>query len=317
MRKLNVRFENTNSKINYLRVILTHACNLNCQGCHGEGQSEHELNSNEDVIEAIKLCIRAGTKKVKFMGGEPTLRLGIDMIISAIKEAEPDVELSMISNGLGAFDLYKLLFEKGLSRLNISVHGWNEEYFIKNTGSNKKISRKFKENLLMLLEHNMVTKLNYVIKRGINEIDLFDMIDDMGKHMSTVKIDILNYLYGPDNANEKEIQYSMDEIKALLDCKYGIKEQNIIHNNYSLDSTQLILRNDVKVNLKTSQLRKQNFLNTCKECNCRDYCIEGISAIRLRTDLAIQPCLLRDDNLFYITKKGYILEELKEYINTL
>lgn len=306
-----------NSKIEYLRVIVTHVCNLSCLGCHKEGQDKHGVATNAELIDAVRKCIAIGTKKIKLMGGEPTLRNDLDEIIRGIKKDNYGVDLSMVSNGLADVSLYEELFSVGLDRLNISVHGWNSKYFIENTRSNEKVADRFKENFRCLIEKNLISKVNYVIKKGINENDLFSMIDALEPYRDRVVIDVLNYLYDPGSESDKQKHYDMLEIRDLLFKRYGIIEEMNKVNQYSLDSTQLVLGNHARINLKTSELRKHNFLNSCKDCFCRDYCIEGISAIRLRTDLHLQPCLLRDDNTFPIPVCNGCDDELIEFLKAL
>lgn len=74
------------SNIKYLRVILTNRCNLNCEGCHKEGQLCHAEINDQDLIAIIAACIHVGIKKVKLMGGEPTLRNNLINIIKNIKK---------------------------------------------------------------------------------------------------------------------------------------------------------------------------------------------------------------------------------------
>ncbi len=281
--------------IEYLRVVLTNNCNLSCSGCHKEGQEKHVEIPSEKLIRIISCCINAGIKKVKFIGGEPTLRKDCLDLIIYIKEKYPYVDLSMISNGLADIDFYKKCLSSGLNRLNISVHGWNKEYFISNTNSHEKYWRTMKNNLTKLLSEELVNKVNYVIKKGVNEEDLFSLIDWISQFRG-VRLDILNYLCLTSDVNANSYKYSMKEIESLLQMKYGILVKSDFKNPYSIDSENLLLSNRLNINLKTHELKDFQYMNACESCTIKNICTEGIAAMRLTTDMKLQPCLLRNDN---------------------
>lgn len=122
-------------------------------------------------------------------------------------KAAPDTDISMISNGTASILYYDKLFSSGLDRLNISVHGWNEKYFLQNTLSNERLWKRFRDNLLTLLNENRISKLNYVIKKGVNEDDLFQLICDLSSR-ENVRLDILNYLMMPNCRTGEEWYYT-------------------------------------------------------------------------------------------------------------
>lgn len=281
--------------IEYLRVVLTNNCNLNCSGCHKEGQEKHADIPSETLIKIISCCINAGIKKVKFIGGEPTLRKDCLDLIIYIKEKYPYVDLSMITNGLADVGFYKECLNSGLNRLNISVHGWNKEYFISNTHSHEKYWQVMKNNLTTLLSEGRVNKVNYVIKKGVNEEDLFSLINWMSQFKG-IRLDILNFLCLTSDVNVNLYKYSMKEIEELLGKKYGILVKSDFKNPYSMNSENLLLRNGLNINLKTHELKDFQYMNACESCTIKEICTEGIAAMRLTTDMRLQPCLLRADN---------------------
>ncbi len=285
------------SNIRYLRVILTNACNFNCQGCHHEGQSGNNEMDYYDVIKIITACIHVGIRKIKLMGGEPTLRSNLFRIIREIKNIDNTVDLSLISNGTADIELYDKCFYEGINRINISIHGFGLDYFLLNTKSNELLWRKVRGNLEVLSSKKKINKLNYVLKKGVNEEDLLNLLVWLSQY-SGMRLDILNYL--TTNHEENYLSYSMKEIEYFLDKNIGIINKEKVCNDFSLESTHVFLKNGVMVNLKTSQLRNAHFLKSCIDCKEKSFCTEGISAVRLCTDYRIQPCLLRNDNCLSI-----------------
>ena len=68
--------------IGYLRVICTNACNLNCVGCHKEGQKIYNEMPATVLYKIISACIGAGIRKVKLIGGEPVMYGDIVALVS-------------------------------------------------------------------------------------------------------------------------------------------------------------------------------------------------------------------------------------------
>ena len=300
-------------KIQYLRVITTNMCNMNCTGCHREGQEQSDFPFSETLLDAILICLSVGIRKVKFMGGEPTLCNDLDNAIVAIKRTYPDTDISMISNGTASLEYYNQLFCSGLDRLNISVHGWGVDYFLQNTSSNKRLWTRFRYNLLALLKEECISKINYVIKKGVNEDDLFQLINDLSSYKN-VRIDVLNYLLTPNSNIGEEWQYSLLDVEKLLKNAFGIKAAFERLNKFSLPSRELVLNNGVHINLKVNQLNSVGYLNACTECPVKKFCIEGITAVRLSSNNILQPCIFRNDNCFRIdTNDAKASEKLYEF----
>ena len=303
--------------IEYLRVICTNACNLNCDGCHKEGQSAHCQLSWTEFYKVISACIKAGIKKVKFLGGEPTLYEDMPKLVRSLSEMFPNVDLSIISNGTASIKYYEQLKKDGLKRLNISVHGWGEQFFLENTGSDKHTWQLMRNNLNHLLSKGCVNKVNYVIKKGVNEKDLYDLIDWL-KQFSNIRLDILNFLDLSMSGKDNPYYYSMKNIEGLLQKKYGIIRKSIYRNMYSIDSDNILLDNGLNVNLKSNELRNFNYMNMCDDCSKRQLCTEGIAAMRLTTDMKLQPCLIRSDHCLNLqTYNGNYDDAIREYFSNI
>lgn len=299
------------NKIEYLRVVLTNKCNLACNGCHKEGQIYSEdlpLSFLKDVVHA---SVNAGIKKVKFMGGEPCLRSDLPELIRFLRIEHQSLDISLISNGSGNLSFYDACFDAGLNRLNISVHGWEKDFFCFNTASTPVAWNNIRNNIDLLLKMGKIGKINYVLKKDINESDLFCLIEYLAD--KNTRLDILNYL-SLDGQNSK-LYYAMEEIQHILARRYGIVNDAAYINPYSLESKNVVLKNGLNINLKVNKLNNIGFLKSCNKCLAKEQCLEGIKAVRLTTNATIQPCLLRKDNCLDLTGIGkYALEEtLRDY----
>ena len=301
----------------YLRVICTNSCNFKCNGCHKEGQDVQIEIPGVVLYNVISSCIKAGIKKVKFIGGEPTLYRDIIDLTSKLSLNFPDVDISLISNGTASLTYYETLKKNGLNRLNVSVHGWGEQFFVKNTGANKHTWRLMQNNLYHLLSKGYVNKVNYVIKKGVNENDLYDLIDWL-KQFQNIRLDILNFLMLPISEKVNPYYYSMDAIENLLQEKYGIVQKSVYRNPYSIDSDNILLGNGLNVNLKSNELKGFNYMNICENCSQKHLCTEGIAAMRLTTDMKLQPCLIRSDHCLNLKSyNGDYDDAIREYFGSI
>lgn len=284
-----------NHDIRYLRVILTTKCNLHCKGCHreGEGDTQNFVDFNF-FCRAISNCIEAGIRKVKLMGGEPTLFPHTQQLILFLKGKYPFIDLSMISNGLADVAYYSDCFSKGLDRLNLSIHGWKASYFFSTAGATEEMYQKRQDTLQRLLAAGKISKINYVVKKGENEEDLFLLIDWLSK-FSDIRLDILNFLTFYEDDPGSRFYYSFEEIQDMLDKRFGIYDSFVYPNPHSIDSCNLILKTGLNVNLKVNQLRDFHYMNICDSCPRKSMCIEGIAAMRLTSDFKLRPCLIRND----------------------
>ena len=77
-------------EINYLRVSVTDKCNLRCIYClppEGITSIPHEEILRLEEIEAIiRAAALAGIKKIRFTGGEPLVRKGLEGLVRRVSE---------------------------------------------------------------------------------------------------------------------------------------------------------------------------------------------------------------------------------------
>ena len=293
------------SKVQYLRVILTEKCNLNCFFCHREGCEKNDYSiSKEEMYEYISMLIRQGIRKIKLMGGEPTLYPNLVEMIKKLKKIDSRLDISIITNGIAKKQIYNQIIEAGIDRINVSLHGYNTELFTSITrGTERQLIQMF-ESIDYLKAKKVLGKINYVVLKDINEHEFFEVLEYV--HINNVVLDVLNYL-GEDFKEVKKFHYDFLEIEGMIKERYNITHTINYRNPFSIDSKRLFLENGGIINLKINKLRDISFLKACKSCEKRNICEEGISAIRLTKNGVIQPCLFRDDlsfDLHAIRKKN-------------
>ncbi len=158
-----------------LRISLNRICNVSCFFCHMEGQPlSEDILSAEDLEKIVKAAVDVGVQKVKLSGGEPTLRRDIVEVVSRLR---PHLrEVSMTTNASLMADLARPLRKAGLDRVNVSLHTLNRETYRRVTGVD--LLPKVLDGLRATLEAGFYpVKINMVLLKGINEPEVWDMME--------------------------------------------------------------------------------------------------------------------------------------------
>jgi cyclic pyranopterin phosphate synthase len=121
-----------------LRVSLTDKCSLRCTYCMpAEGldwmPSEQAL-SDAEVIRLVTIAVeRLGVQEVRFTGGEPLLRRGLERIVEATATLRTTTGAAPITalttNGIGLAKRAGALRAAGLTRINVSLDTLSPERF--------------------------------------------------------------------------------------------------------------------------------------------------------------------------------------------
>ena len=156
-----------------LRVSLTDRCNLRCTYCMpAEGLPwlpRSELLDDAEISRLIRIAVEMlGVREVRFTGGEPLLRPGLEQIIAAAGRLDPRPELSMTTNGIGLARRAAALADSGLTRINVSLDTLQPDRF-------RQLARRDRlADVLAGLDAAAraglrPVKVNAVLMRGIND----------------------------------------------------------------------------------------------------------------------------------------------------
>ncbi|MBI4261427.1 MAG: GTP 3',8-cyclase MoaA [Actinobacteria bacterium] len=107
-----------------LRVSVTDRCNFRCTYCMpAEGLRwlpKPEILTFEEIDRVVGVFSSLGVRAVKLTGGEPTVRSDLPALVRMLRERDPDLELSMTTNGILLDRLAGPLAEAGLDRVTVS-----------------------------------------------------------------------------------------------------------------------------------------------------------------------------------------------------
>ena len=167
--------DNFGRTIDYLRLSITDRCNLRCRYCMPESGVEslphHDVLSYEELLRITRIAVELGVRKVRITGGEPLVRRGLVGFIQQLRALDPDLELTLTTNGLLLADMAEGLKSAGLNRINVSLDSLNPERF-------REITRRDGlAAVLAGLQHAAKVgftpiKINMVPIRGVNDDEI-------------------------------------------------------------------------------------------------------------------------------------------------
>ena len=156
-----------------LRVSLTDRCNLRCTYCMpAEGLDwlpKSEVLSDDELVRLLDIAVtKLGVTDVRFTGGEPLLRRGLEKVIAATAALAPRPKISMTTNGLSLAKRAAGLVEAGLNRVNVSLDTLDRARFTELTRRDR-LSDVFEGMAAARAAGLDPVKINSVLLRGVNE----------------------------------------------------------------------------------------------------------------------------------------------------
>jgi GTP 3',8-cyclase len=108
-----------------LRISVTDRCNLRCVYCMPlEGVAwmpREDVLTYEEIVRVARIALGLGVTGIRLTGGEPTVRIGLEVLVRALRDLDPALDLSLTTNGLKLVALAGILRQAGLTRINVSL----------------------------------------------------------------------------------------------------------------------------------------------------------------------------------------------------
>ena len=276
-------FDRYNRDISYLRISLTDACNLRCVYCMPEKMTflpREDLLSDAELHRLIGLFGAVGFRKIRFTGGEPTLRPAlVDLVGRAART--PGIEtIGLTTNGVLLAELAAPLRAAGLRSVNISLDTLDSEKF-------KQITRwgqldKVLAGLEAAAQVGLRVKLNAVVSRGTNDHD--DVVA-LARYTITQpwQVRFIEQMPFGNNATfQNQSIVTEDEQRAVLTEAYGPLE---LVNHGRLDGEARLYR------IKGAP-GCIGFISPVSKPFCAD-----CTRLRLTAEGVLRLCLLRDNEM--------------------
>ena len=281
-----------NRKINYIRISVTDRCDFRCIYCMSEQMKflpKKELLTLEEINRIASIFISMGVEKIRITGGEPLVRKNIDTLFNNLSKNKDLKELTLTTNGSQLMKKAEMLKASGIERINISLDSLNPLNFKKMTRTGDL------SNVLDGIEHAIniglkQIKLNTVIMRGINDHEIFDLVEFAIK--KNIDISFIEEMPLGDTAFSRKSTFtSNDEILKKIKTNYLIDK--IDYRTGGPAEYWQILSTKSRIGLISPHSH-----NFCEECN----------RVRISCKGELFLCLGQDDKI-------ELMPLLREYPN--
>ena len=281
-----------NRKINYIRISVTDRCDFRCIYCMSEQMKflpKKELLTLEEINRIASIFISMGVEKIRITGGEPLVRKNIDTLFNNLSKNKDLKELTLTTNASQLMKKAEMLKASGIKRINISLDSLNPLNFKKMTRTGDL------SNVLDGIEHAIniglkQIKLNTVIMRGINDHEIFDLVEFAIK--KNIDISFIEEMPLGDTAFSRKSTFtSNDEILKKIKANYLIDK--IDYRTGGPAEYWQILSTKSRIGLISPHSH-----NFCEECN----------RVRISCKGELFLCLGQDDKI-------ELMPLLREYPN--
>jgi cyclic pyranopterin phosphate synthase len=208
-----------------LRVSLTDRCNLRCTYCMpAEGLDwlpKPDLLSDDELTRLIGIAVTLlGVTDIRFTGGEPLLRPGLDGVIAATAALDPRPRISMTTNGLTLAKRAAGLVAAGLDRVNVSLDTLDPARFHRLTRRNR-LADVF-AGLAAARDAGLApVKVNTVLMRGVNEDEAVPLLRHCLEHGYQLRF-IEQMPLDPQHGWNRDDMVTAEEILASLSTGFTL-----------------------------------------------------------------------------------------------
>jgi cyclic pyranopterin phosphate synthase len=232
-------------KLDLTMIFSLPKCNLMCKYCRSAEYKVEGVLTNDEIIELIKACFDAGIKKIRWTGGEPTVRRNFVGLVNKAKEI--GIEKQFLStNGTVLYKMASALREGGIERVNISLDTFDRNKFYEITG--KDLLDDVLKSINVATEEFKLVKINSVLATdNVNDVYKFiDFVAGFGnppipRFIPLVKVGCAKEFY-----SDKKLLTANEILKAFSDHYGKISQVDIVENHnpfaqhYKIENNGLI-----------------------------------------------------------------------------
>ncbi|MGZ5061025.1 MAG: GTP 3',8-cyclase MoaA [Usitatibacter sp.] len=166
-----------------LRISVTDRCNFRCTYCMPKEVfgadypflPHAEILSFEEIVRVARIFRGLGTEKIRLTGGEPLLRKGLDRLVAMLREALPEVDLTLTTNGSALKAQAQALKAAGLGRITVSLDSLDEATFQAMNDADFPVAKVLEGIDAAAAAGLSPVKVNMVVKRGVNDHEVAAM----------------------------------------------------------------------------------------------------------------------------------------------
>jgi cyclic pyranopterin phosphate synthase len=178
-----------------------------------------EILNYSEIEHICRLLTKMGIKKIRITGGEPLIRKDMILLIQNLRKIPELNELCLTTNGVLLSEMAESLKKAGVNRINVSLDTLNPQKYQAIT-SRPLLHQVLKGISAALRAGFSPLKLNVVVMKGINHLEMRDFIELARE--KPLNIRFIEYMpFGTLSLAEATIPFSemMESITALYELK--------------------------------------------------------------------------------------------------
>jgi cyclic pyranopterin phosphate synthase len=146
-----------------------------------------ELLTFEEITRVVRVCAGLGVRKVRLTGGEPLMRHGLDRLVALIADVDGIQDIALTTNGALLADQAARLRAAGLRRVTVSLDSVDPDVFADLADTAIPLQRVLDGIAAASAAGFPAVKLNAVVKRGVNDGGVLDLVEFAREHGHVVR----------------------------------------------------------------------------------------------------------------------------------
>ena len=168
-----------------LRISVMDRCNFRCPYCMPEDKFHKEFQfmrsserlSFDEIVRVTQVFQKLGVRKLRITGGEPLLRQNLSDLIGDLNRIDGIDDLALTTNGILLGAQAAALKAAGMDRVTVSLDSLDDDVFA-NMSGNRGSKGRVLEGIREAMNAGLAPiKVNTVVKRGVNEHTVLDLLD--------------------------------------------------------------------------------------------------------------------------------------------
>lgn len=220
-----------------LRISVTDRCNFRCSYCMPKEVFDRDyrflpqpdLLTFEEIARVARLFAAHGVRKLRLTGGEPTLRKGLETLVSMLAALRTPgghpLDLTLTTNGSLLERKAAPLAAAGLRRITVSLDALDDAVFRRMNDVDFPVADVLRGIDAALAAGLAPVKVNMVVKRGTNEHEIVPMAHHMRERYGRrVVLRFIEYMdVGATNGWRMDQVLPSAEVRARLDAAFGLE----------------------------------------------------------------------------------------------
>ncbi|HEY0750055.1 MAG TPA: radical SAM protein, partial [Chitinophagaceae bacterium] len=174
------------------------------------------LMQADEIVALAGIFVAQGVDKIRLTGGEPLVRKDVADII--LRLSKLPVKLTMTTNGSRLHEFIDVLEQANIHSLNISLDTLQPDKFQLITRRDQ--FEKVYQNIQLLLNRCFHVKVNMVVMKGLNDMEINDFVE--WTNDTPVHVRFIEFMPFAGNRWTNNKLFTLQEILQQIKTKYEV-----------------------------------------------------------------------------------------------